>query len=269
MNNLSDVEKEVTKRGAETVVSELKEERASLHPDKNGGDFKTSDEEERYHFLNEALNHVEETLNSTQMIPVSQLPAIIESISKSLSIQSSPPALIEKNIKESFRSDLGRKYMAPKIGSGVFAGITGFLFTQATALMEHPVVGPFFSSPEGVQLLGIGFLGSVGLFIISWMQERREESRSTYLLSEEALHEIYGTMKREAENGEIEIYRIRRFFTRSHRPNMGPMNILFTPRLSPQIVDQILEVQLSRLEERKVIEQVEKPGIDKVYKLNA
>jgi hypothetical protein len=269
MDTIEAIEKQISDQGEEDVLSALKEERATLHPDKNGGEFKSKEEESRYHFISDALKEISEKNSSTQMIPVSQLPAIIETISKSLAVQNNPPALIEKNIKESFRSDLGRKYMAPKVGSGIFAGITGFLFTQASTLMEHPVVGPFFSTPEGMSLLGMGFLGSVGLFIISWMQERREEARSTYLLSEDALHDIYHMMKSEAEDGFIEIHRVRRFFTRSHRPDFGPLNMLFPPRLSPQVVDQILEVQLSRLEERKAIELVKKPGIDKVYKLNA
>ncbi|WP_345880998.1 hypothetical protein [Shewanella algae] len=269
MESIEEIENKIATDGEEHVLSSLKEERASLHPDKNGGEFRTKEDEERYHFINDALKNIGEKGISNQMIPVSQLPAIIESVSKSLAIQNNPPAIIEKNIKESFRSDLGRKYMAPKVGSGIFAGITGFLFTQATALMEHPVVGPFFSSPEGVQLLGMGFLGSVGLFIISWMQERREEARSSYLLSEDALHDMYHMMRHESENGHIEVYRIRRNLTRSHRPDLGPLNILLPPRLSPQIVDQILEVQLKRLEDRKAIELVDRPGIDKVYKLNA
>lgn len=269
MQSIEEIESKIALDGEEEVLSSLKEERASLHPDKNGGEFRTKEDQKRYYFISDALNHIAENGSSNQMIPVSQLPAIIESISKSLAVQNTPSAIIEKNIKESFRSDLGRKYMVPKVGSGIFAGITGFLFTQATALMEHPVVGPFFSSPVGVQLLGMGFLGSVGLFIISWIMERKEETQSSYLLSEGALHDIYDMIRHEAENGYIEVHRVRRHFTRSHRPDLGPFNIILPPRLSPEIVDQILDVQLKRLEDRKAIELVDRPGIDKVYKLNA
>ncbi|WP_157360231.1 hypothetical protein [Aliagarivorans marinus] len=266
---MEEIESQLFEKSVDEVLAELKEERAALHPDKNGGKFRSNKEEERYHFISEAITHINEKNSSNQMIPVSQLPVIIESISKSLAVQNNPPAIVEKNLKESFRSDLGRKYMAPKVGSGIFAAVTGFLFTQSSTLIEHPVLGTFFNSVFGFQLLGIGFLVSVGLFLVYWMQERREEAQSTYLLSEDALHDIYHMMERESENGLVELHRIRRFYTRSHRPGFGPMNILFSPRLSPQVVDQILEVQLNRLVERKAIEQLERPGIDKVYKLNA
>ncbi len=269
MESIEEIKKRIAIDGEDEVLASLKEERFVLHPDRNGGEFKTKEDEDRFHFISNALNLIGENSYSHQMIPVSQLPAIIASVSKSLAVQNNPPAIIEKNIKESFRSDIGRKYMAPKVGSGIFAAITGFLFTQANALMEHPVIGQFFSSPEGVQLLGIGFLGSIVLFIISWMRERREEARSSYLLSEDALHDLYLMMKHEAENGFIEVRKVRRYFTRSDRPDFGPLNIMLPPRLSPQIVDQILDVQLKRLEDRKAIEPVDRPGIDKVYKFKA
>ena len=269
MDNFSAIDKDVEREGADAVLASLREKRASIHPDKNGGEFKTPEEKNSYHFLSEALDHVNGRHQSNQMIPISQLTAIIESVSKGLAVPSTPPALIEKNIKESFRADLGRKYMTPKIGSGIFAGITGFLFTQATALIEHPVVGRFFSSPEGLQCLGVGFIGSVILFIFSWMLERREEARATYLLSEEALHDIYHMMMHESEGGLVEIYNVRRFLVRPGRHFIDPVKPIFSARLSSQIADQILDVQLKRLEDRKAIELIDKPGIDKVYKLNA
>ena len=266
MKTIEDIDIKIGSLGTDAVLALLKDERATLHPDKSGGGFKSKKDEERYHFLNEAIDRISEKTHSVQLIPMSQLPAIIEAIGKSLAAQNNAPAIAEKHLKESFRQDLGRKYIGPKIGSGIFAGITGFLFTQSSALMSHPVVGPFFSSKDGVAFLGIVSVASVVMFIISWMQEKGEESKATHLLSEGVLHDIYRLMQSVSNDGLVEAHELRRAMAYESRGMLRDAG-LFGQRLSEQMLDQILQIQLQRLVERQAIELVNKPGISRVYKL--
>lgn len=262
MKTIEEIDRKIAGLGEDAVLALLKDERAALHPDKSGGKFKSDDEERRYHFLDEAIKYVGEKMHSTQLIPMSQLPAIIEAVGKTFAAQNNTPANAEKALKESFRADLERKYIVPKIGSGIFAAISGFLFTQASTLMDHPVVGPFFRGQDGISFLGLAFVISVVMFIFSWVREKGEESKATRLLSEDALHHIYHLMERVSQNGLVEIYRLRRLMAEESWHPFRDLN-----RLSEQVVEQILQVQLQRLVERQAIELVNKPCISPVYRL--
>ena len=268
--SLDEILKKANQIGYPTVLSSLKEERSNLHPDKNGGLFLSETVEQRYHFLDTAISEIElKTEQNKQLISIDQLPALVESISKSIALQNKPNSLeIEKNYKESFRSDLSRKYKGAKVGSGIFAAITGFLFTQSQSLIDHPLVGVFFKSTFGNEVLAVIFLSSILLFVITWLKERREESLSNYLLSEEALRNIYHIIKDRSEGGEIETNVIRQGIRESYGSrNTHPMNIYIGSRLSAEILDKILNVQLERLIDRKVIQVVERASIERVYRI--
>ena len=269
-NNFGDVMNKIDEIGHAPVLSSLRERRSQLHPDKNGGLFKSEADEKQYHFLDDAIKQVElKAQSDSQLIPISQLPAIVESITKSIAIQNEPnSAEIERAFKESLRSDLSRKYIGPKIGSGIFAVITGFLFSQAKSLIEHPVVGGIFETKLGMDMLILMFVSSVVLFVITWIKERREDKLSNYLLSEESLREIYYLVKELSDSEMIETNDIRRAIrgTYSHR-RVSPFDIFIRPKLSYEIMDKILEVQLQRLIDRKVIEVVDIPSIERVYRV--
>ncbi len=271
-SDIEDVLKKANEIGCAPVLASLKDLRSSLHPDKNGGTFSSEEEKKRYHFLDEAVKQVElKNQSDNQLIPISQLPALIETITKTISTQNKPNSIeLEKAYKESFRSELSRKYMGSKIGSGIFAAITGFLFTQASDLIKHPIVGPFFDTEIGMQYLIISFVGSIVLFVITWIYERREETLSNYLLSEEALRDIYSIVRKHSDGGVIETNDIRRAIRHNYGQRyLSPFNRLLRPRLGSAIIDKILEVQLQKLIDRKVIEVVDTPSIELVYRVIA
>ena len=270
--NIEGVLKRADEIGNAPVLSYLKDLRSNLHPDKNGGTFSSEEEEEQYHFLNEAINQLEiRSQYENQLIPVAQLPTLIDAIGKTITTQHQPnPIDVKISCRESFRKDLSRKYFGPKIGSGIFAAVTAFLFTQSPNLIVHPLVGDFFKSQTGLLSLAMLFLVSVSLFILTWLKERFEEKILNYLLSEEALGHIYSIVEEHSNGGEIATNDIRaKIRSLCSRKNYTPISVFIRPRLSHANIDMILDVQLQKLIDRKVLELVDKPSIERVYRVVA
>lgn len=256
------------------ILAKLKEKRAELHPDKNGGEFTSEKQRMSYHMVDDAITYLEGKIEeSKDLIPLSQLPTIIESITTVIAKQNKPSTIqLQRDFKTDFRSELSRKYITPKIGSGVFAGISAFLFTKAGDLAQQPLFGQFFGSRLGILVLAQLFIISSLFFIVTWVREKKEEGLASYLMTDSALKGIFSTVKEHmSDEGIITTSDIRDalMFGDRYRYRRTPLDILIPirPRLSPEAIDRILDLQLSKLLERKVLEEIDKPGLEKSYKV--
>src|SRR5262245_11907316 len=81
----------------ETLRDELKRRLAQLHPDRNGGEFRSSSEKAEYLQLQSALTFVDDfAQTSTAMVPISQLPAVIEAVTRALTLTQTSPVSTEQ-----------------------------------------------------------------------------------------------------------------------------------------------------------------------------
>lgn len=256
------------------ILAKLKEKRAELHPDKNGGEFTSEEQRKFYHRVDDAITYLESKIEeSKDLIPLSQLPTIIDSITTSIAKQNKPSAIqIQRDLKNDFRSELSRKYITPKIGSGVFAGISAFLFAKAGDFADHPLLSGYLGGETGLMVLGQIFIISSLFFVITWVREKKEEGLASYLMTDSALKQIYSSVKDHMSDECIvttsDIRNALMFGDRYHHIRT-PLDMFFPirPRLSPEAIDRILELQLSKMLERQVLEEIDKPGLDKSYRV--
>lgn len=256
------------------LLTKLKEKRAELHPDKNGGEFTSDDQQKSYHRMDAAISFLESKIeDSKELIPLSQLPTIIDSIATSIAKQNKPSATqIQRDLKSDFRSELSRKYITPKIGSGVFAGVSAFLFTKAGDFADHPLLSSYLGGDIGLAVLGQVFIISSLFFVFTWIREKKEEGLASYLMTDSALKQIFSAVKSHMnDDGIVTTSDIRGALTFGdrYRHIRTPLDLFFPirPKLSPEAIDRILEIQLAKLLERKVLEELGKPGLEKSYKV--
>ncbi|MGU5827060.1 hypothetical protein [Aeromonas hydrophila] len=259
-------------QGYKALSKALKSERASLHPDRNGNQFDSHESEERYHFINKALSHLDALDDkSRQLVPMSEVTKLVEVMSKSISLRNTPTSKeIENSSRQNIRFELSRKYKGKKIGSGVIAGFLGFMITQAPNLEKNTIFKPFIGEPLfQLAMLVIGIY-SVVFFVLLWHMERKEESLANYMLSEAPLRRIFELLKSEGKDSitSHDIYSVICLVSGNHR-NYSLFDILLRTRLCASIIDQIVEIQTQRLIERKVIEIIDVPSIVRQYKLLA
>jgi hypothetical protein len=204
-----------------TIAGEM----ASIHPDRNGGDFQSPEVKERFHQLQQAEEWLQQQADSANaLVPISQLPAIIAALAPALT--QSPraeAAQLRTDCRDDERRALRNRYALPKIGSGVFATISGALFTFSGSLAEHPVLGRFATDPMFPMFLGAFSLYAGMFFVTTWWAERREEDRFEWLMSEGGRRETFNQFLRgrPESNRTISVGELTEFLQETHgRPRM-------------------------------------------------
>jgi hypothetical protein len=273
INSIKDLESFSETHGFENTIQLLKKERLAMHPDKNHGEFDNEESKKRYHFLDQAIQNPNLFNNTnSQLVPMSEVTTIIESVTKLMARRDEPTSKeIEKSSKETIRMDLSRKYKSTKIGSVTFVALTGYLITQSGSLAKNPMFSKYFvDGGVGEIILIMLCVISTALFSLLWVRENRDESKAAYLLSEAPLSYIYEHLKEMSESNEVSAGDVReivmrRFYNHFH----SPLSIILSGRPCASVIDQVVEVQVKRLVERGVLVLLDKPGIERIYKLNA
>lgn len=258
----------------EAVRDELKKIMSSIHPDKNGGSFSSEDDKSRFLRIQEALRFLELSAQaSSAMIPVSQLPAVISALSQALAIPSSSNAkALQSNYMPDARARISRLYTLPKIGSGVFAAITGFLVAFSDKFDKHPILGPLLNERTSQMFLLMLMMYSGFFFLFSWYKEKQSETNAEYLMSESALGQLFEIITHElTKSGEtrrvssLQICEAVERVSGYRRNSSFFVPAIFSSRVDLQTIESAAAIQTQRLIERKVLTRVDVASIDAWY----
>lgn len=252
---------------------ELRTIMSSLHPDKNGGDFKTDDDKVRFLKIKEAIEFLDvHSHMGSAMIPVSQLPAVISALSQALTVRStSESSILQSNYLADSRARISRRFALPKIGSGVFATSTGFLVTFADNFEKHPILGPLLNN-HTAQLSLLVLMGySAAFFLFTWYRERAAEARSEYLLSESALSEVFEMISRH-QKASSNSPRVNSQQILEAIQNLAGYrryaNVSFGAQVDLPTIEKAATIQTQRLIERKLLTRIDVPSIDTWYEIH-
>jgi hypothetical protein len=261
----------------ESLSRELHERLAELHPDKTGGQFDSEECEREYQEVRAARDFVRaQDSTNRDVVPVDQLPALLNALKVAQNSQSnSEDREIRAEVRDENRKDLHARYTAPRVGSGVFAGITGALFTFSESLADHPVLGELAGSYLMQLSLVVLSAYSAIFFGLTWYFEQRAEARVDFMLSEEGMQMVFDELVRrpELEAGG------RRFSRRTvarivssycgSRSRSGALPIMIgRQRVKPSTIDRIVQLHVSEWENRGVIREVEQPSVERLYELD-
>ena len=258
----------------EAVRDELKKVMSSIHPDKTGGNFSSEDDKSKFLRAQEALRFLElSSQASSAMIPVSQLPAVISALSQALASPSASNAnALQSNYMPDARARISRRYTLPKIGSGVFAAVTGFLVAFSDKFDKHPLLGPLLNERTSQMFLLALMTYSGIFFLLSWYREKQSEANAEYLMSESALGHLFEMVTHKLTgSGEIRRISSRQIFEAverisGYRHNSSFFALAFLgSRVDLQTIESAAAIQTQRLIERKVLTRVDVASIDAWY----
>lgn len=172
-------------------LKEIREELLSsltqIHPDKNGGDFKSGWQQEQYYKIKDAIEFIDSLINkSTSLITVDNVTDIIKVVTQALKADNEKPVeKKESELKENFNREIRRVYGPIKIGSGSIAAICTGLLTFSKNLNENPVLAPLYNIPFIHTILFIILFLSAIWYVDSWINERKADRKKEWLFSEE------------------------------------------------------------------------------------
>lgn len=256
----------------------LKRVMSSVHPDKNGGSFKSDQDKALFMRTKAALDYIElQSQSDLALIPLSQLPAIISAVSQALNVR---PALDSQTLQSNYMADakarISRRFVLPKISSGVFAAITGFLVAFPDKFQKNPILGPILGE-RITQLMLLSLVVYSGLFfVLAWYRERGAEARAEYLMSERALGDLFEMVIHHAGSGAPSRRVSSRQILEAVRNIAGyqahslpfPMAFLGS-RVDLQTLEKVASIQTQRLVERKLLTRVDVASLDTWYDLQS
>ncbi|WBA13406.1 hypothetical protein [Salinivibrio kushneri] len=261
----------------ESLDRELRHRVSQLHPDKNGGQFESNDDRLEFDEVKAARDFVNTLMNTSRdVVAIEQLPAILNALQLAQSNQpNGQDRHLRTEVRNENRQDLHSRYTAPRVGSGVFAAITGALFTFSGSLADHPVLGALESSYE-VQLGLLALSGYSAIFFgLTWYFEQRAEAKVDFLLSEQGMQivfkELVLNLRNETDSLRFSRRRVARIVSGycGGSKSVGRLSMLFGRQgVKPSTVDRIVELHVSEWEARGAIHKVETPSVERLYDVN-
>lgn len=262
----------------EAIDRELRARISELHPDKSGGEFNSADRIIEYDDVKTARDFVSTLKHSSRnLVAIHQLPALLNAMQLAQNTQTQGnDRQLRAEVRDENRKDLHSRYVAPRVGSGVFGAITGALFMFSESLADHPVLGSLTANYEMQVVLLALSVYSAFFFGLTWYFEQRAEAKIDFLLSEEGIQLLFEELVPDLryEGGHFQ-FSTRKFASIvskycSARRSVGSLPVFFgRQRVKPSTIDRIVQLHLSEWESRGVIRKREAPSVDRVYIVDA
>ncbi|MEC8525039.1 MAG: hypothetical protein VXZ24_12450 [Pseudomonadota bacterium] len=261
----------------ESLNRELRQRLTDLHPDKTGGHFETEDHKLEYDEVRTARDFVSTLENASQnVVTIEQLPALLNALQiAQASQQHGQDRQLRAEVRDENRRELHSRYTAPRVGSGVFAALTGALFTFSGALADHPVLGNLADNYH-IQLGLLALSGYSAVFFgLTWYFEQRAEARVDFLLSEQGMQIVFDDLVQDLMQGSGSLRFSRRRvaeivsrYCGGRETARGLPMLLGRQGVKPATIDRIVQLHVSEWESRGAIKQVDVPSVERIYDLN-
>ncbi len=280
------------------IKSEIRKQLSLIHPDKNNGQFSSDSAKERFNKLTLALEYLEEQKSESQsLILRNQFLAIIHAINDAFSpFKEEALGRARAECHNAYKLARKKKYILPRLSSGIFAACCGFIITFAEQLKTHPFLtysrlercsaAEFYLresvKPESYEtlqkaseicadarmksilpiLLFLFFLSSL-FFLLTWVSERVDNARSEWLLSEEGLRTILRqVLLKKCDDQEIED-KIK--FTKRDLESEIIRYYTFKTKVRSSLAEKTAKLYIEELSNRDIIKRVKSTSLDAIY----
>ena len=183
-----------TPESTEALRREIRTELGDLHPDRNGGDFASTEYRDRYNELSVALAELDGDTGTTAVVPVATVApmvvAILDALNSSgqLDAQTTSSAARVTSIRAEAKEEAAYRFRLSRYTSGVVGMLASAIWIfptmvnafggqDASTVLEASILAPMFSHAlfEPISF-GIG-LYSWMFFALTWFMEQNDRSR--------------------------------------------------------------------------------------------
>ena len=192
-----------TLESMEALRRDIRTELGDLHPDRNGGDFASTESRERYNELSDALAELDGDTGTTALVPVEtvapMVAAILEALNSSGQLDARKPSSVAKGdaIRAEAKEEAAYRFRLSRYTSGVVGMLasTIWLFPtmvsafggeDASTVLEASILAPMFAHAlfEPISF-GIGLYAWM-FFALTWFMEQNDRSRIDWVTTDAA-----------------------------------------------------------------------------------
>ena len=187
----------------EELRSELQRRRAAIHPDRNGGIPVSSEAEQKFQRLSDAITYLDELPRGLQRID----PRMRAIENRIVGLQSAIDAMRSDQTAHAesvriIKSDVAHRYRGSLISSGSVAAVCGAILAFSERLPANPVFAPVAESRSAKLTILVGFLVAGAAFVWTWIREHLIEEKTKWLLTDDGLTSIVRGCIREPDKEE-------------------------------------------------------------------
>lgn len=261
---------------AEALKAELQKLVLALHPDKNGGEFRSDQDKARFMRARRAVELLNARSNG-EAGAVGALPGTPRAIASKGSdwVWRDNARHLQMNLTDQVRQRIARRFGPAKVGSGAAALALLLLALFAGSLEREAVLWPILGDAGVVWGLLAVAVASSALLAAGWLSERIVQARTEHLMSEASLAPIFEQACRCAKRAgrpdrlsgfdirqAIEIVSRRR---QPGRPLKGATWAFLRP--DEATLADISTIQTQRLLDRRVIKTSNTPSLEMLYEV--
>ncbi|KGJ86467.1 hypothetical protein [Colwellia psychrerythraea] len=253
----------ISEESIDTVRGILRNMQSSLHPDKNGGEFKSVSEESNYHKLDSAINFIDsQKTSNSDLIAMSAVTDLTKAVTNLISSQNqgvNTSIALSTALQRNSDGYKARMKM-PKIAlTAVTAALSG-LWLFPNTVKDHPVLSNYVNFNDSLTNFIWMYLviSSVAFWIYTWRKEESIKENNERLKTETEQNRIFKGFIKKIE---FKNFSLEDFVEHIKDKNLRKVDIT--------LAHAIAEVILERAIKRKVILTNDSGVISTVYSVLA
>ena len=192
-----------TPESMEALRRDIRTELSDLHPDRNGGDFASTEFRERYTELSNALAELDADTGTTALVPVStvapMVAAILDALNSSGQLEGQKRASIARGaaIRSEAKEEAAYRFRLSRYTSGVVGMlasavwifptmVSAFGSEDASTVLEASILAPMFAHAlfEPISF-GVGLYAWM-FFALTWFMEQNDRARIDWVTTDAA-----------------------------------------------------------------------------------
>jgi len=266
----------------EELRKELKKKLKDCHPDKDGGEFKTTKQKEYFEKISSAINFLDTPLELSLRQDVGELAKIVKDIVKTnneenyiLKKEEIFTSKIEINVK-----NYASTHLFPKISSSIIAGILSFLWLFPKSISEHEILSEYFDikSTSFTIFWFFCIIMTAYIWLIFSALELKDKKRKNNLKLESVQNELFNkfltSLIRHIENESETIEFTKEEFMNfiagidKHKNNTvaDSLNlILGSPKIDIGLAQDLSEIILKRMQAKEIVKIKEQKSISDIF----
>ena len=269
----------------QAIREALRARLTALHPDRNGGSFRSPAEEAEYHRISSAINHLDRQLPVPVLLDgIHSRITAVESRLSNLVRYLDPPTPASRPTAADLTAQNASRFTPARLGSAIFAAVSGGILGLFTFLKDVPFLAELAQLPGVTPSLAAVFAGSSAMYSLTWFRERRSARRLEWLMSESGLVCLLrntiqaATLSKDAPQEYLvskrrlvaQILAHNRSWAWSSRSRLLRLiRRLLAPHVSHAVAEQVASTHLDELIRRDAVEDIGLRGIERVYRLTA
>jgi hypothetical protein len=241
------------------IRKSLKTKLIEIHPDRNNGEFKNTNEKDLFNEINVSIDYIDNLGKDNQMVIVDKMTDLVKAVTD-LIPRNNEPSLdtkLDTNINTAV-SNYKSSLHLPKISITALTGILTFLFAFPGQIKENPTLSRFIDPTS--QIFGMIWISLLFYTAVFWlmtsMNEEKTKRRMESLKLDSTQNSIFEDFKSSLSNNFFTKDQLTNFILELNNGRSSINSLMFIVKqvITASVAQNLAEIIISRAKKKSIIE---------------